>query len=95
LFVKLWPKLLDACAIEAVAEQRKGDAFQVPDQKAVSAFLSNAERGPAIEKSVSREVTSIFKETSESVLYETVESKSGGCVRRGYLNKNYDQSPKP
>src|SRR5439155_1314060 len=44
LFQKLWPKLLKASAVDALAERRPGVAA-IPDAEAVRAFLADAEKG--------------------------------------------------
>ncbi len=95
LFVKLWPKLLDACAIEALAEKKKAGKLTVPDRAAVAAFLADVQRGRSGEEKVSDRVSCISRETDGSVLYETVDRENGGWIRRNYLNKKYEESSQP
>jgi len=47
LFMKLWPKLLKAAAVEAVAEFRKDKTFQPPKPDEVRKFLEEAQKGAA------------------------------------------------
>src|SRR5437016_5781187 len=44
LFRKLWPKLLQASAIEAVAELRRGEKFAAPKPAAAQGLLDDAEK---------------------------------------------------
>ena len=46
LFKKLWPKLLQASAIEAVAELRRGEKFDAPKPAEVQGFLDDGDKGP-------------------------------------------------
>src|SRR3989442_2804210 len=45
LFRKLWPKLLKAIAIEAIAELRKDQKFEPVTEENVRTFLSESEKG--------------------------------------------------
>src|ERR1051325_9891516 len=45
LFKKLWPKLLQASAIEAVAELRRGEKFDAPKPVEVQGFLDDGSKG--------------------------------------------------
>ena len=45
LFQKLWPKLLQASAIEAVAEVRRGEKFEAPKPAEVDGFLKDGDKG--------------------------------------------------
>src|SRR2546428_7151571 len=45
LFKKLWPKLLQASAIEAVAELRRGEKFAAPPAAAVRGLLDDSPQG--------------------------------------------------
>jgi hypothetical protein len=50
LFRKLWPKLLRASAVEAVAELKKDKKFDPADVNVVKAFFADAERGKKVER---------------------------------------------
>jgi hypothetical protein len=45
LFLKAWPKLIRASAVEAIAERREGANVAAPTSEAVEAFLTDAEKG--------------------------------------------------
>ncbi|HUS95891.1 MAG TPA: DUF6569 family protein [Hyphomicrobiaceae bacterium] len=47
LFVKMWPRLLEASAIEAIAEMAKTKAVAQPSAGDVTAFLDAARKAPA------------------------------------------------
>ena len=88
LFVKLWPKLLKASAVEAIAELQKGlDAKPVSDE-AVQEFLVESEQPKAATKDVNRRVRLVTKEDDKNALYETQDrTQKDGWVHRNYIKK--------
>lgn len=89
LFKKLWPKLLKASAIEAVAEQRRGEKFEAPKSDAVQGFLEDSPTGTEKEKDVSPRVQMVTRDSDEKVFFETRDrAKSDVWVHRNYIKKN-------
>ena len=86
LFRKLWPKLLRANAVEAIAAQQKSE-FKPATTEAVSAFLADAEKGRASEKDVTRRVKLVTREDEKNVFFETVDTTEGAWVHRNYIRK--------
>ncbi len=86
LFKKLWPKLLKANAVEAIAGLQKQD-FRPASPEAVSAFLVDAEKGQASEKDVTRRVKVVTREDDKNVFFETVDGAEGAWVHRNYIRK--------
>jgi hypothetical protein len=88
LFRKLWPKLLKASAVEAVAELKKGRKAARVKEQTVRAFLADAESGASSSQMIGREVQVIMQETDRSLLFETRDGKpSEAWVHRTYLTK--------
>jgi hypothetical protein len=88
LFKKLWPKLLQASAIEAVAELRRGEKFEAPKPAAVENFLDDSPNGTDKEKDVSSRVQMVTRESDEKVFFETRDrAKSDAWVHRNYIKK--------
>jgi hypothetical protein len=88
LFKKLWPKLLQATAIEAVAELEKDKKFEPAETDAVKAFLADAESGKASSREVGKRFTLIEQETDKNCLYETRDKEQNDVMlRRSYLAK--------
>ncbi|HEY1860839.1 MAG TPA: DUF6569 family protein [Gemmataceae bacterium] len=88
LFKKLWPKLLKATAIEAVAELEKDKKFEPAETDAVKAFLADAESGKASSTEVGKRFTVIEQETEKNCLYETRDKEQQDVMlRRSYLAK--------
>src|SRR3984893_10187795 len=72
LFKKLWPKLLQASAIEATAELRRGEKFAAPPADAVKGFLDDSPKGTdEKQKDVSSRVQMVTRESKENVFFET------------------------
>lgn len=89
LFQKLWPKLLKASAIEAVAELRRGEKFEAPKSDAVQGFLDDSPKGTEKQKDVSSRVQMVTRESDENVFFETRDrAKSDTWVHRNYIKKN-------
>ncbi len=84
LFAELWPKLLQASAVEAVAERHPGRPRPSPSLDAVRAFLRQAENGGS-ERVVGPR--SVARETDESLLVETKDGRAQGFVHRAYVSK--------
>ena len=88
LFKKLWPKLLKASAIEAIAELRRGEKFSAPPADAVRGFLDDS-KGTEKEKDVSSRVQTVTRESSGSVFFETRDkAKSNVWVHRNVIKKD-------
>jgi hypothetical protein len=88
LFKKLWPKLLEASATEAIGEFEKGKAFKPVDAEAVKAFLSEAERGKGEEREVTSRVLAVKRESEKNLFFETRDRKQKGAwIHRNYIAK--------
>jgi hypothetical protein len=89
LFKKLWPKLLQASAIEAVAELRRGEKFAAPPANAVQGFLDDSPKGTEKQKDVSSRVQMVTRESEDNVFFETRDrAKSDAWVHRNYIKKD-------
>jgi hypothetical protein len=90
LFKKLWPKLLQASAIEAVAELKRGERFEAPAPAAVRGFLDDSPKGAdQKEKDVSSRVQMVTRESKDNVFFETRDrAKPDTWVHRNYIRKN-------
>src|SRR5439155_2406452 len=88
LFKKLWPKLLKASAIEAVAELRRGEKFDAPKPADVKGLLDDS-KGEEKQKDVSSRVQVITRESDGNVSFETRDrAKSDVVVHKNYIKKN-------
>jgi hypothetical protein len=89
LFKKLWPKLLKASAIEAVAELRGGQKFDAPKPAEVQGFLDDGSKGAAQEKNVSSRVQMVTRDSKDNVSFDTRDrAKSDVVVHRNIIKKN-------
>ena len=88
LFKKLWPKLLKANAIEAIAELQ-GDKFKPASADSVRGFLSEAEKAKGSDKDVNARVNLLTREDNENILFETRDrAQPKAWVHRNYIKKN-------
>lgn len=88
LFKKLWPKLLKANAIEAIAELQR-DKFKPASAESVKTFLSESEKARASEKDVTARVGLVTREDERNILFETRDrAQKDAWIHRNYIKKN-------
>jgi hypothetical protein len=88
LFGKLWPKLVRASAVEALAERKEGESVPSVSAEAVQNFLADAERGKAYLQTVSERTQQVMQETDSNLLFETRDQhQEGAWIHRSYLAK--------
>jgi hypothetical protein len=84
LFRKMWAKLLDASAIEAISH-KDAPRVDTPSLEAVEAFLATAESGKASEKPLNAGVRLTTRDAPAAFFFET--ARADGWVHRNYLAK--------
>jgi hypothetical protein len=88
LFLKLWPKLLRASAVEAIAELNQAAAAQPATYETVQTFLADSERPAANSKEVTRRVKLVTREDDKNIFFETVDrADKDNWVHRNYIRK--------
>jgi hypothetical protein len=88
LFKKLWPKLLKASAVEAVAEQKKEAKFEPPTAAAAQAFLADAGKGKRSEREVDKRINELRQEGEKAILFECRDKDCPSApLRQSYLKK--------
>ena len=88
LFKKLWPRMLKAAAVEAVAERNPRVAAKAPAKPdAVKQFLEGADSGRAEERAVAGGSSIITRDKDDSAVYEARDEKSKTIVHRAYVKK--------
>jgi len=85
LFRKMWAKLLNAGATEAIGHRNDTAAAAPPSIDAVNAFLAGAERGTKNEKPLTAGLRQETREGEKAYLFET--AGASGFVHRNYLAK--------
>src|ERR1051325_502785 len=86
LFKRLWPKLLRATAVEAIAELRKDERSEPVNIDAVRTFLADAERGRASERGITPRIKLVTRQTDQGVLLETLDLKENEAwIHRSYV----------
>lgn len=87
LFQKLWPKLLKASAVEAVAElSGYNEAAGTASAVSIKTFIEDAERGRESEREVSKRTKMIKREGEKGVFFETRDVAQGSIwIHRNYI----------
>lgn len=89
LFIKLWPKLLKASAVEAIAEIRKDIELKPVTDETVRGFLADSEKATAATKQVTPRVRLVTREDEKNAFFETVDLQQKDVwVHRNYIRKN-------
>ncbi len=87
LFQKLWPKLLKANAVEAIAELQRGQ-FKPASVENAKTFLTDAEKAKSSEQAVTARVKVVTKEDDKNVFFETRDGQDKDAwIHRNYIKK--------
>ena len=88
LFAKLWPKLIKANAVEAVAELKKDLEIKPVSDETVKTFLAESEQPAPSAKEVTTRVKLVTREDDKNAFYETQDrTQKDGWVHRNYIKK--------
>ncbi len=88
LFRKLWPKLLEAAALEALSEAASaGVTCATPSNKEVAEWLRQADRGRKTKHTVTPRVTLVVREGEGQISFETMDAEQPDvCVHKNILS---------
>jgi len=88
LFAKLWPKLLKATAIEAVAESHRSELSASVAAGSMRDFMATAEKSSIEEdREITPRIKMLTRESEETVLIESQDRESDGWLHRNYLKR--------
>jgi hypothetical protein len=87
LFARLWPKLLKAAAVEAIAEQGSAPAA-LPGEADLRRWMADADGARSEEKTLSPRVKLLTREAPANVVFETQDTeRKEGWLHRSYVAK--------
>ena len=88
LFSKLWPKLLKATAVEAIAELDQDSQPVAVEENSITAFLAESEKPAPAERDVTQRVKLVTREDQGSAFFETRDrQKKDAWIHRNYIKK--------
>jgi hypothetical protein len=87
LFKKLWPKLLRATAVEAVADLTKDKTFIQLKTETVQGFLDKADKVAATEQKVNSRVTTVTRDEADTAVFESRDEKQKVVLHKSYVKK--------
>ena len=88
LFRKLWPKLLEASAVEALSERDAQKASATTTVDDVHSSLAEAESGELTTKDITKRVRLVTRENPKAVFFETRDrARDEAWIHRNYLTK--------
>jgi hypothetical protein len=88
LFRRLWKKLIESAAVEALAESRARRQAKEVTNEDVEEFLASTDKGTAEDVRVTDRVHLTIRRSKDSVLFETKDSKLGDeAVHKNYIHE--------
>jgi hypothetical protein len=88
LFTKLWPKLLKASSVEAIAELNEPAKVEPVAEESVHAFLTESEQPAAKPQDVTGRVRMLTREDDKNAFFETQDrAQKDAWVHRNYIRK--------
>jgi hypothetical protein len=88
LFRRVWPKMLEACATEAISEKDQKRSDKQVNAEAVSEFLAKAEDAKATSEKIHGTLVNVSAETDQTALFQTVDkSQNDLWLRRSIIKK--------
>ena len=87
LFQKLLPKMLEACATEALAELKEGESIRDVSVEDVIAWLEEADKGNETEKSVNERIHLKVKESEKDIVFETYDASRTKWIHKNVIKK--------
>jgi hypothetical protein len=88
LFRKMWNKLLNASATEAISHKDE-PRDETPSIEAVTAFLADAEKGKGSEKPLNAGVKLDTREGEKAFFFETARASQSPSAPKGWVHRNY------
>jgi hypothetical protein len=86
LFQRLWPKLLKANAVAAVAERQPGQIAAPPASETIQKLLADAETGQAFQQQTASRTRVIRQEGARNLLFDTCDpARENLVLHRSYL----------
>ncbi|MDD5065949.1 MAG: hypothetical protein PHF84_02765 [bacterium] len=84
LFLKLWPKMLEASAIEAVSEYEQGFDYETLSSRDIRNWLEDVESGRKSPKSINRYTDARVIDNEDYYMMETYDEKD----KDNWVHKN-------
>ena len=90
LFGRLWPKLLQACSLEAVAEMQNTEEFVIPAAGSFRAFLEDDEKDEVSEKHINEQLKLVTRLSKEKIVFETYNQSRKQALHKSYIRADKD-----
>lgn len=85
LFRKLWPKLLEAGSVEAIAEIDQAEEFTAPGIKSVRALLNTEQDAKVSEKQINEQVKFVTRQSKGKIVFETYQAGQEQALHVSYI----------
>jgi len=85
LFKRLWPKLLQACAVEAIAELQEANVFTHPTAASAAAFLQDDAEARTHEKQIDEQLKIVTRQSKDKIVFETYRTGEKEALHKSYI----------
>jgi hypothetical protein len=85
LFKKLWPKLLQACSVEALAELQKTPEFTHPTAASAADFLQDDDQAKIQEKQINEQLRVVTRQSKDKIVFETYRAGEQEALHKSYI----------
>ncbi len=87
LFLKMWPKLAEACAIEAVSVRHEDGGNAGVTARDITFWLEQAEGGQKSEQRVNDITRLKLNEGAQDVIFETIDSENEKMIHKNVIKR--------
>jgi len=87
LFMKMWPKLAEACVVEAIAGLSQSDGFDLVTADQIATWLEFAEQEKASQEMINEYTRLKVREGANDVLFETFDAESEGMIHKNVIKR--------
>jgi hypothetical protein len=85
LFGRLWPKLLQACSVEALAELQKTSEFTHPTAESAAAFLQNDDEAKIHQRQIDEKLRVVTRQGKDKIVFETYRTGEQEALHKSYI----------
>jgi hypothetical protein len=87
LFLKLWPKLIEAASVEAVSNSENSGEFGEVTLDEIISWLESADDSDSESKEVNKITNLIIKEAGSDIVFETIEKENNTIIHKNIIKR--------
>lgn len=87
LFRRMWPKLIDAAAVEATSQFDESATVETPATAEIATWLESCDNAEADETLINDWTLLRFRKTDKAMLFETVDDATRSLLHKSYVHE--------